>query len=79
MSRHARDYARGALSPRVTAEGYAEAVQRALQLKADPVRTSIARWARGLRPAGLGPQHAARGLGVRYPEALFELRGEEHG
>jgi glycosyltransferase involved in cell wall biosynthesis len=79
MSRRARDYARSALAPRVTAEGYAEAVHRTLQLNADPVRNAIARWARGLRPAGLGPPHAARGLGVRYPEALFELRGEEPG
>ena len=48
-------------------------------LRADPVRNAIARWARGLRPAGLGPRHAARGLGVRYAEGLFELRREEHG
>jgi hypothetical protein len=79
MSRRARDYARSALAPRVTAEGYAEAVHRVLQLNADPVRASIARWAGGLRAAGVGPENAARGIGVRYPEALFELRGEEHG
>jgi len=79
MSRHARDYARSALAPRVTAAGYAEAVHRVLELNADPVRTSIARWARGLRAAGVGPQHAARGLGVRYAEALFELRPEPPG
>ena len=29
--------------------------------------------------AGLGPRHAASGLGVRYPDALFELRREEPG
>ena len=79
MSRHARDYARSALAPRVTAAGYAEAVHRVLELNADPVRTSIARWAGGLRAAGVGPQHAARGLGVRYAEALFELRPEPPG
>ena len=79
MSRHARDYARSALAPRVTAAGYAEAVHRVLELNADPVRTSIARWARGLRAVGVGPQHAARGLGVRFAEALFELRPESPG
>jgi len=50
-----------------------------LELNADPVRASIARWAHGLRAAGVRPQHAARGLGVRYAEALFELRPEGHG
>jgi glycosyltransferase involved in cell wall biosynthesis len=75
----ARAYARDALAPTTTAAVYLEAIDDLVALRADPVRNAIARWARGLRPAGLGPRHAARGLGVRYPEALFELRREEHG
>jgi hypothetical protein len=58
---------------------YAEAIDNLVALRADPVRRAIARWAGGLRPAGRGPQHAARGLGVRYAEALFELRPEPPG
>ena len=72
-------YARDALAPTTTAAVYLEAIDDLVALRADPVRNAIARWARGLRPAGLGPRHVARGLGVRYPEALFELRGEEPG
>jgi len=75
----ARAYARDALAPTMTAAVYLEAIDDLVALRADPVRNAIARWASGLRAAGLGPRHAARGLGVRYPEALFELRGEEHG
>jgi hypothetical protein len=72
-------YARDALAPTTTAGVYLEAIDGLVALRADPVRNAIARWAHGLRPAGLGPRHVVRGLGVRYPEALFELRREEQG
>ena len=79
IGERARAYARDALSPSTTAAVYVEAIDGLVALRADPVRNAIARWARGLRAAGLGPQHAARGLGIRYAEALFELRPEPDG
>ena len=79
IGERARAYARDALAPSTTAAVYAEAIDDLVALRADPVRRAIARWAGGLRTAGLGPQHAARGLGVRYAEGLFELRREQHG
>lgn len=81
-SAEARDLVRasGSLTPAwisaMDADGaptHLEAIEGTLALVRDPVRGSIARWARALTELGVSEQAAARGLGMRLPRALDSL------
>jgi hypothetical protein len=56
------------------AAAYREAIDVVRTLLADPGRGALARWASGLQSVGVVPKMAASGFGIRYPEALAELR-----
>jgi hypothetical protein len=58
----------------------AEAVRSTLALVADPAETAIGRWAGALSDVGVGQEElAAEGYGLRYAEALDELRRSPAG
>jgi hypothetical protein len=58
----------------------AEAVRSTLALVADPAETAIGRWAGALTDLGVGQEElAAEGYGLRYAEALDELRRSPAG
>jgi hypothetical protein len=85
MARRLRDA--GARTPAVVvpfaergAAPLAEAVRSTLALVADPAETAIGRWAGALSNVGVGQEElAAEGYGLRYAEALDELRRSPAG
>jgi glycosyltransferase involved in cell wall biosynthesis len=74
LGERARAWVRTALDPGVTARTYEAAIDGVLALEADPAREALARWAATLRSVGVGPTHVRRGYGLRYAEAIAELR-----
>jgi hypothetical protein len=74
MGARAQRYASASLSPAITASVYLDAIGEVLALNGDPTREALARWARALRVMGVAPHQVARGFGVRYAEALADLR-----
>jgi hypothetical protein len=58
---------------RLTARGYAEAVERTLSLLRDPTRRAAERWARALADAGATEDSVRKGFGLSYVDALHEL------
>jgi hypothetical protein len=58
----------------------ARAVRSTLALVADPAETAIGRWAAALTDVGIGQEElASEGYGLRYAEALDELRRSPAG
>jgi glycosyltransferase involved in cell wall biosynthesis len=76
MGERAQRYAREALAPTETASVYLDAIDAVLALKTDPARSALARWALALRNLGVAPHQVERGFGLRYAEALAELRSD---
>jgi len=74
MGERARRFARDALAPARTAEGYLRAIEGVLALQADPGRAALARWAEALRALGVAPHHVERGFGLAYADAIAEMR-----
>jgi hypothetical protein len=59
--------------------GYARAVEATLRLVLDPVEWTLARWTHALAEAGITPAWLREGYGVRYVEALEEIRTSPAG
>ncbi|MEX0983972.1 MAG: glycosyltransferase family 4 protein [Actinomycetota bacterium] len=74
MRGRARAFAESELAPRATAAVYEHAIDEALALRHDPYRRAMARWAEALSGIGMDAADVDLGFGVRYAEALFEVR-----
>jgi glycosyltransferase involved in cell wall biosynthesis len=74
MGRQARRFARGALAPSRTAAAYRDAIDTVQTLRSDPGRGALARWAEALDGVGVVPQMVVNRFGLRYAEAMAELR-----
>jgi len=74
MGQRASGFARDAFALDKTVAAYRQAIDVVLTLLGDAGRRALARWADGLQSVGVVPKMAASGFGVRYPEALAELR-----
>ena len=74
MGQRAGRYARDAFAPGKTSAAYRAAIDAVSTLRADPGRRALARWASGLDGVGVGPQMVANGFGMRYAQAMAELR-----
>jgi hypothetical protein len=59
--------------------GYERAVEATLRLVLDPVEWTLARWTIALADAGVTPAWLREGYGVRYVEALEEIRTSPAG
>jgi hypothetical protein len=59
--------------------GYADAVEATLRLVLDPVEWTLARWTAALADAGVTAAGLRDGYGVRYVEALEEIRTSPAG
>jgi hypothetical protein len=58
---------------RATARGYAEAVDRTLDLLSDPGEAAVGRWAGALADMGASAESVRLGLGAEYLDALDEI------
>jgi hypothetical protein len=59
--------------------GYERAVEATLRLVLDPVEWTLSRWTHALADAGITPAGLRDGYGVRYVEALEEIRTSPAG
>ncbi len=76
IGRRAREHLESALERTPPLRAYAEAVEQTLRVVRDPARKAVARWAGGLGEAGLDGHGVARGLGLRFVEAVREFEVE---
>jgi hypothetical protein len=60
-------------------EDYREAVSATLRLLRDPAEWSLARWASALADSGVTDAELDQGYGLRYAEALEEIRSSPAG
>jgi glycosyltransferase involved in cell wall biosynthesis len=74
MSARAKAYAAAELAPSATARVYEEAVDAAIAYDHDPYRKALARWAESLADIGVEPIDVDHGFGLRYAEALADVR-----
>ena len=59
--------------------GYEDAVEATLRVVLDPAEWTLGRWTRALHEAGVTAEDLGRGYGVRYAEALEEIRTSPGG